>query len=50
MRSSMILVLAVVCVLALALVATSETNKFGVADIQKITFSAPVLIGTTLLI
>src|ERR1700756_2476896 len=49
MRSSAILVLAAVCVLALAVVAAAETNKFGVADVQRITFSGAVLIGETLL-
>ena len=49
MRLSTILVLAVVCVLALAVVTAAQTNKYGVADIQKITFTGPVWIAGTLL-
>jgi hypothetical protein len=45
MRSYTILVLTVICVLALGVLATAEINKFGVADVAKITFSGPVRIG-----
>ncbi|HXY52969.1 MAG TPA: hypothetical protein VEI01_26215 [Terriglobales bacterium] len=45
MRSYTILVLAVAGALALGVLATAENNKYGVADVTKITFTAPVRIG-----
>lgn len=38
-----------VCLLALSLLATAGQKEFGVADLSRVTFPTPVLVGTTLL-
>lgn len=49
MQSSKALVLVIVCVLGMAVLATAANNKFGVADIHKVSFMNNVRVGDALL-
>lgn len=49
MRFTKVVVVLAICVLGLSVLASAAENKFGVADTQKITFSEPIRVGTTLL-
>lgn len=39
----------VLCVIALATIATASNNNMGIREVGQVTFAAPVRIGTTLL-
>jgi len=49
MQSSKVLVLAIVCVMAFAVLASAENNKFGVADVRNVSFAGNVRVGDALL-
>jgi hypothetical protein len=50
MQSSKILVLMIVCVMCLAVAATASNNKFGVADVHRVSFIDNIRVGDTLLL
>ena len=49
MQSSKVLVLTIVCVLGLAVLATAANNKFGVADVHRVSFVNNVRVGDVVL-